>query len=155
MSHSALRYALGLSVLLNLGVIGAVGYQAAQRGALPAVVSAEPSTPDHLKLTPDQRQRWHALEADFIREFQSDMKEIAGRRERLVREIFSERPSEERIEAEREAIARLQAQQQKRVIAQLLREREILEPSQQQALAALLLTETPAETAIERLHRSR
>lgn len=153
MSRSRLQYAVVLSVLLNLGVVGAVGYHAVRRGALPDVSGTESSAPDYLKLTPEQRRRWHALEADFIRELQSDLREIASRRERLIREIFSERPSAESIDAEREAIARLQAQQQKRVIAQLLKEREILEPSQQRALAALLLTQPAAETAVERLHR--
>jgi Spy/CpxP family protein refolding chaperone len=154
MSQSILKYALAVSVLLNLGVLGAIGYTAAQQGQLPAAVAqTELSAPDYLKLTPQQRQQWHALEAGFLREFQADLKRIAGHREKLIREIFADRPDLQRIEAEREAIALLQTEQQKRVIAQFLKEREILGPSQQQALAELLLRQAPGASAVERLHR--
>jgi hypothetical protein len=40
MSSSTLRYALILSVLLNLGVVAAVGYQAVRHGGLPECLPA-------------------------------------------------------------------------------------------------------------------
>ena len=153
MSRS-LRYAFALSLLLNVGVVAALGYQWL-RGGLPPVVreTGPESAADYLKLSASQRERWHALEADFLSGLQSGIKEMAAHRENLIREIFSERPVPGRIEHEREAIARLQDAQQKRVIGQLLEEREVLDTAQRQALAELLLRQSPAESDIERLHR--
>jgi hypothetical protein len=155
MSRPRLKYALALSALLNVGVIGAVGYQVVKHRALPPVLTAaaQPDIVEYLKLTTGQRERWHALEADFIRRYEADAKEIAARREKLIRGIFSEQPIAERIEAEREAIARLQAEQQRRVIAQLLKEREILDLDQRKALADFLLRQAPEVTPVEQVHR--
>jgi Spy/CpxP family protein refolding chaperone len=155
MSGSSLKYALALSLLLNAGFIGAVGYQVVKNRGLPPAFTAvaPPDVADHLKLTAQQRERWHALEADFMRQYEADAKEIAARREKLIRGIFSEQPTAERIEAEREAIARLQIEQQRRVIAQILRERRILEPAQQRALADFLLRQAPDVTSVEQVHR--
>ncbi|HEX2826165.1 MAG TPA: periplasmic heavy metal sensor [Burkholderiales bacterium] len=152
MTQAKFKYALALSVLLNLGVLAAVGYTAARQGGVSRIFRTESSAADYLKLTPQQRQQWHALEAGFLREFQSDVKQIAEHREKLIRGMFSDRPDLEQVEAERVAIARLQAQQQKRVIAQVLQERELLDVSQQQALAELL-RQAPGASAVERLHR--
>ena len=152
MTHSGLKYALLLSLLLNVGVVLAVGYRAAS-GGLPPITTTQQDAADYLKLTPEQRRRWQALESDFLPGFAAGIRDIALHREQLIRAIFSDPPSPERIKAEREAIARLQQDQQQRVISQLLKEREILDSKQQQALAELLLREAPAATAVERVHR--
>jgi Spy/CpxP family protein refolding chaperone len=156
MTRSTITYALAVSLLLNAGFIGAVGYQVVKHRGLPPAFTAVAQTgiADYLKLTPEQRERWQALEADFMRQYEADAKEIAARREQLIRGIFSEQPAAERIEAEREAIARLQTEQQRRVIAQLLREREILEPAQRDALADFLLRQEPKVTPVEQVHRN-
>ena len=154
MSQSSLKYAFALSLLLNIGVIGAAGYQAVKTGELwPVLRPAQPAAAEFLRLSPEQRQRWHALEADFMREWAASTKAIAGHHEKLIRGIFSERPAIEDIEAERVAIARLQTGQQQRVIAQLLKEREILDPDQRRALADLLLQQAPEVTPVEQVHR--
>ena len=155
MSPSNLKYALTLSLLLNAGFIGAVGYQVVKYRGLPPVftAAAQPDVADYLKLTSEQRERWRALESDFVRRYEADAKEIAERREKLIRRIFSGQATAESIEADREAIARLQTEQQRRVIAQLLRERQILEPAQQRALADFLLRQAPDVTAVEQVHR--
>jgi len=154
MSPSALRYALVLSVLLNLGVVGTVGYQAVRQGGVPTVFRSSPTTdlPAYLKLDAGQRSRWHALENDFLSGLDAGWRDIAAHRELLIREVFSEQPDRARIEAERAAIAQLQVQQQQRVIAQFLRERDILNPAQRSALADLLLREAPAAPFERRLH---
>ncbi len=146
MRRSGLLYALILSVLLNLGVVGAAGYQALSRG------SGAGDLAHRLALDPEQRERWHALEAPFVRELDAGWRGIAEHRARLIREIFSERPDRARIEAERARIAELQAAQQQRVIQQLLRERDILTAEQRAALADLLLREAPAVPFEQRLH---
>jgi Spy/CpxP family protein refolding chaperone len=155
MSGSSLKYALALSLLLNAGFIGAAGYQAVKNRGWPPVftAAAQPDVAHYLKLTAEQRARWHALEDGFMRQYKADANEIAARREKLIRAIFSEQPTAERIEAERAAIARLQTEQQRRVIAQLLREREILDPDQQRALADFLLRQAPEVTGVEQAHR--
>ena len=155
MSPSTLRYALILSLLVNLGVVGAVGYQAVRQGGLPAALGrSSPLTdlPAYLKLDAGQRERWHGLEEDFLRELDAGWRAITEHRERLIHEVFSEQPDRARIEAERAAIARLQGEQQQRVIAQFLRERDILNAEQRQALAELLLREAPATPFERRLH---
>lgn len=147
MPRSGLLYALILSVLLNLGAVGAVGYRALSQAG-----PAEGDLADHLKLDAQQRRRWSALEESFVRELDAGWSEIALHRERLIREVFSEQPDQARIEAERARIAQLQAVQQQRVIAQFLRERDILSAGQRAALVELLLREGPAAPQERQLH---
>jgi len=147
MRRSGLFYALMLSLLLNLGAVGAVGYR-----ALTQAGPAAGELADHLKLDARQRSRWSALEAPFVRELDAGWRDIAQHRERLIREVFSDRPDPARIEAERARIADLQAVQQQRVIAQFLRERDILDGRQRAALVELLLREEPAVTQERQLH---
>lgn len=146
MRRSALVYALVLSALLNAGVLGAAAYR--------SFVGARESAGlvDRLELDDDQRRRWHALEEPFVRDLDAGWREIAGHRERLVREVFSERPDDGRIEAERSRIAELQVQQQRRVIAQFLREREVLTAGQRAVLVDILLRQAPAAPLEQQLH---
>jgi hypothetical protein len=149
----ALKYAFALSLLVNAGVLAVVGYQSLG-GGLPFLrETSQHTAADYLKLSASQRERWEALEAGFLEGMQSGIKEMTVHRENLIREIFSARPSLDKIAREREAIARLQDAQQKRVIGQLLEERELLDTAQRQALVELLLKQPPVESDIERLHR--
>jgi Spy/CpxP family protein refolding chaperone len=155
MKRPGTQLVLVLSLLLNLGVIGAAGYRVVQHGQLPGVFggnATEASLPDYLKLSAEQRRQWHELETGFLRELEADWQQIRPHRESMIREIFSDRPDRGRIEAERAVIAQLQARQQQRVIGQLLKERGILGPEQQRALAGLLIQQAPAGTFEERLH---
>lgn len=155
MNRPWLTLALVLSLLLNLGVAGAVAYRALQQAewlAFFCTGKAGASLPDHLQLTAEQRRQWHALEAGFLGELRDDWQKIRRHREAMVREIFSEQPDRGRIETERAAIAQLQSAQQQRTIEQLLRERELLGPEQRGKLADLLLRQAPASTFEERLH---
>ena len=146
-SRGLMFYALLLSVLLNLGVVGAAGYR-----AFTGDRAAAGELADRLRLDAQQRQRWHSLEEGFVRELDAGWKEIASHREKLVREVFSETPDAARIEAERARIAQIQVQQQQRVIEQFMREREILDPVQRQALVDLLLREEHAPPRERQLH---
>lgn len=155
MKQIGLKFALLLSLLLNLGVIAAVAYRGVQTGQRPAVFSAsrgETSLADHLNLTAGQRQAWQQLEAAFLPGLKSDWEQIRMHREAMIREIFSERPDRSRIERERAAIAKLQSEQQVRTVEQLLREREVLDREQRLRLAELLMRQAPASTFEERLH---
>ena len=88
-----LKYALAMSVLLNLGVVAAAAYTVMQQRYPAAAVQTEPSAVDALKLTPEQRKQWHALETDFCQDFRAELEEIEARREKLVRAIFSSDPT--------------------------------------------------------------
>lgn len=144
-----LKIALALSLLLNFGVIGGVAYRTLQGGE-----AHFPGLPAYLGLSDTQRGQWQALEREFMQKLHVTSTEVAAHRERLIRGIFSAQPNPAAIEAERGAIAALQAEQQKRVIIQLLREREILDPAQRAKLAELLLKQAPqGADSIERLHR--
>jgi len=147
MRNRGLVPALVISVLLNLGVIGAAGY----RALVPESSRATELT-SRLKLDAAQQTRWHSLEQDFVRELDAGWQEIARHRELLVREVFSERPDPARIEAERARIAEVQMQQQQRVIAQFLQEREILNAEQRRELVDVLLREEPAAPRERQLH---
>ncbi|MCU0922504.1 MAG: periplasmic heavy metal sensor, partial [Burkholderiaceae bacterium] len=92
------------------------------------------------------------LEQNFVRELDAGWQEIARQRETLVREVFSEQPDPARIEAARARIAEVQMQQQQRVIAQFLQEREILNAKQRQELVDLLLREEPVAPRERQLH---
>jgi Spy/CpxP family protein refolding chaperone len=146
MRRSGLFYALILSVLLNLGVVGAAGFKSLSGGAGADDVAG------HLKLDAQQRARWREIEEPFMRELDAGWRDIAQHRERLIREVFSERPDAARIEAERARIAQLQALQQQRVIAQFLRERDILSARQRQLLVDLLLREGQPAPVERQLH---
>lgn len=146
-SRGLMFYALLLSVMLNLGVVGAAGYR-----ALAGDRAAAGDLATRLQLDAGQRQRWHSLEEGFVRELDAGWKEIASHREKLVREVFSESPDAARIEAERARIAQIQVRQQQRVIEQFLREREILNAGQRQALVELLLREEHAAPRERQLH---
>ena len=157
MSRSGLGYALLLSLLLNVGVIGATGYHAVRDGRLPSVFVGGSRTaldlPDHLGLDASQRRSWRDLERGFLQDFDAGGAQIMTHRGKLIREIFSDHPDPGRIESERIAIASLQERQQQRVIAQFLKERQILDTRQRTALADLLLQETPNVPLERQLHR--
>ena len=147
MQNRGLVPALVISVLLNLGVVGAAGYRALVQDS-----SRATELTARLKLDAAQQTRWHSLEKDFVRELDAGWQEIARHREVLVREVFSERPDPARIEAERARIAEVQMQQQQRVIAQFLKEREILNAEQRRELVDVLLREEQAAPRERQLH---
>lgn len=147
MRRDTMGYLLAISLLFNLGAIGAGAWQAWHR-------TGEHSIASSLKLDAQQRERWAALEQPFVTQLDADWRAIAREREVLVREVFAATPDPARIEAARSRIAELQAGQQRRVIAQLLRERELLTAPQRAQLAELLLRERQAAPRERQLHGS-
>lgn len=141
---------LALSLLINAGVLAGAWFQARHaEGATELALfgMGHERVPDYLKLDRTQRERWHAMEQDFVKALNDAGREIQAHRERLVREIFSAQPDAALIERERAAIFALQEAQQRSVIAQLLKEREMLSAEQRAALAGLLLKQDPRNTA--------
>lgn len=148
MQRSRLLYLLILSVLVNLGVVGAAVFHW-RSGAAEGMDVAR-----HLDLDADQQRRWERLERPFVAELDAGWREVARHRERLIREMFGDAPDPVRIEAERARIAELQALQQKRVLAQFLRERDILTAPQREKLVQLLLRERRPVQRERELHGS-
>ena len=156
MSPRTLRIALLLSLMVNLGVLGALGWRALQPSAAPAVgdtAAAGTSLPGYLGLDEGQLKRWREAERVFLERLAAGGAEVAAHRERMIRLIFSDGSDPAAIEAERAQIARLQEAQQRLVIEQLMAEREVLGPEQRAKLAEVLLAQPAGGSVFERLHR--
>jgi Spy/CpxP family protein refolding chaperone len=144
---------LALSLLVNAGVLAGAWLQASRAAGTTELAlfgMGHERVPEYLKLDATQREHWHAMEQDFVKALNDAGREIQTHRERLVREIFSAQPDAAVIERERASIFALQEAQQRSVIAQLLKEREMLSPEQRLALAGLLLKQDPRNTSGER-----
>lgn len=154
MRTNLLRTALVLSLAINLGVIGAVVWRQLSP-ADPPSSSAGPDTKlsAYLDLDASQLRRWREAERAFLARLSESSSAIAGHRERMIREIFSQEPDTAAIEVERASIARLQEAQQRLVIEQLLAERSVLDPGQRERLAEVLLAQPATSSGFERLHR--
>ncbi|MCF8200115.1 MAG: periplasmic heavy metal sensor [Sulfuritalea sp.] len=146
MKPNLLRAVLAISLLINIGVIGAIAYRTLGSSQFPGL-------PRHLQLSEEQAHHWHASEAAFLAQLRSNAAAIRSHRDRLIHEIFADTPDLALIDAERTAIASLQDDQQKRVIQQLLQERELLTAAQRARLAQLLLNQPAGASSIEQLHR--
>lgn len=148
-----LAYTLALSLSLNLGVLGAVGYHALGSGGATGSDEAFSGFVSYLGLSDAQQQHWREAEAEFLAQFEPRSAEIRERRDRLIRAIFADHPDRAVIENERDRIAGLQDAQQRLVIEQLLRERELLDAGQRERLVRLLLEQRPGSAGFEQLHR--
>lgn len=157
MNRNGWKWLLAASISLNLGIAATVAYQRLQ--ATPAARHAQSTQvglPDQLQLTAEQRSRWHQIEQGFITDLAANWREIRQHREALIRQIFSPLPERAIIDAEQARIAALQDAQQRRVIRQLLAERDFLDQRQRDALMTLLLSRyTNEATEEELLHRDR
>jgi len=147
MRRETLGYLLALSVLFNLGAVVATAWQV-HRGS-----GEEPAEiPQVLRLDVAQSQRWKELERSFVAELDAQWREIGREREALIRQVFAATPDARAVEASRARIAALQADQQRRVIEQLLREKELLTPGQREELMKLLLRQRVPTADERRLH---
>lgn len=158
MKPNYLKVTLGFSLLFNLSVVGAAGYHAWDTGhwRLPFIQNEHVTFADeHLGLNEAQSKLWREKEISFKRDLMSAWGQIREHRERMIREIFSPQPDKSMIEAERAAIARLQEEQQRQVIAQLMSERDMLDDQQRESLAHLLIRQhsTGSLQELLRLHR--
>jgi Spy/CpxP family protein refolding chaperone len=155
MNRPLWKWLLAISLSLNVGILASVGFNAMRLA--PDIVDHGPqhvNLQDHLKLTPEQRRRWQQIEENFLKDLSANWREIRTHRETLVRQIFSATPDRTAIDAQQAKIAALQDAQQRRVIGQLLAERELLDEYQRAALMDLLLTRYKQEaTEEELLHR--
>jgi hypothetical protein len=142
---------LAVSLALNVGFIAT----AVQRHWLNGGTDAPP-TPlaQRLGLTAGQQTAWTALEGPFLKDLAVNWAAIRAQRQALLDEIFAAHPDAARLAGIQERIATLQDEQQKRVIRQLLAEREVLDARQQVLLKDLLGQEFSAQPSqAEQLHQ--
>ena len=156
MKASTVRVILVLSLLLNLGVLGAWGYRTIASSAGSGAggsATGEPALVRHLQLSEEQQRAWHADEKAFLDRLTAGASEIRAGRTRLIDEIFADTPDPAAIEAARARIAALQDARQQLVITQLLRERDLLDPRQRALLAQVLRDQPMGPSRLEQLHR--
>ncbi|WP_323018638.1 Spy/CpxP family protein refolding chaperone [Castellaniella sp.] len=142
-----------LSLALNVGFVGMAAYR---YGSVAGGEQHAPSTAlaDRLGLDASQRAAWDALEPPFLQDLAANWADIRVLRQTLLDEIFADQPDRQKLSGLQTRIAALQDGQQKRVIAQLLAERDVLNAGQQSALKALLLQEYGEQASqAEHLHR--
>lgn len=149
MKPTLLRVALLASLFINVGVVVAVGMNAFRA---PAAGHDGAPLHEYLGLDADQTRRWHEIERPFVQQFDAASAEVERHRVALIGAIFAEDVDRAKLEAERDAIARVQAEQQRLLLDQLLAEREILTPAQRVRLAQLLLDQPGGASGMERLH---
>lgn len=158
MNRNTWNWLLAASLALNLGIVATVAYKQLQqlRVASPSAQGRPAGLPARLQLNAEQRSNWHQAEQGFAADLAANWSEIRQQREALIRQIFSAEPERAKIDAAQARIAQLQDAQQRRVIAQLLAERDVLDQRQREALMALLLERyTNEATEEELLHRDR
>lgn len=158
MKPSHLKAILALSLLFNASVIVAAGYHAWRTGQwhLPFATQEHTAFADeHLRLNESQVRLWREKEVSFKHDLTAAWGEIRAHRERMIRAIFSPQPDKSVIESERAAIAQLQEQQQRQIIAQLMSERDMLDEEQRASLSQLLIQQQSIGSMEEvlRLHR--
>lgn len=142
-----------LSLALNVGFIGMAAYRYGSAAGT-AQASSPATLADRLALNASQREAWDALEPPFLQDLAANWADIRLLRRTLLDEIFADQPDEQKLAALQMQIAALQDGQQKRVIAQLLAERKVLDASQRAALKSLLLREYGEQASqAEHLHR--
>lgn len=153
MKPTLLKWLLVISISLNVGILAAV--VGTRLGAASMANNDERiNLPDYLRLDAVQRQRWAELERGFLNDLTANWREIQARRESVIRQVFSAAPDQGTLDAAQAKIAALQDNQQRRVIRQLLAERDLLDERQREKLMALLLKRYAQEaTEEEVLHR--
>lgn len=156
MNRTVVKWLLAISLSLNAGFLVAVVVDQIRAVAPPVGPAATPvDLPDYLQLNAQQRLRWQQIEEEFLRDLSANWQQIRAQREALVRQIFSANPERSAIDAQQARIAALQDQQQRRVIVQLLAERDLLDSQQRQKLMTLLLGRYTQEAGEEeQLHRN-
>lgn len=154
MNTHLLRNALLLSVLLNIALLGAAGWQKLRHDGLPMPSGAATELSRQLQLNSNQLQRWHNSEAPFLAYLRASNASLDEHRRRLIQAIFSEPMDRALIDSEQAKIAQLQYEQQRLLIDQWIAERAILEAPQRKRLADILSKQSLSPASIEQLHRS-
>lgn len=141
---------LAVSLALNVGFVATAIQRHWAGGGEPA---AEPLA-QRLGLSDSQQAAWTRLEGPFLADLARNWEDIRAQRQALLDELFAGQPDTARLAGIQAGIAALQDEQQKRVIRQLLAERDVLDDRQRALLKDLLMQEFAVQaTQAEQLHR--
>ncbi len=142
---------LAVSLALNVGFVATAVQRHWLAGGQEAPAA---SLAQRLGLSAGQRAVWMRLEGPFLADLEGTWAAIRAQRQALLDELFAAHPDAARLDGIQAKIAALQDEQQKRVIRQLLAEREVLDARQRDVLKALLMREFAVqESRAEQLHR--
>lgn len=132
-----------LSLVFNVAFIGALGYKTWTRrhGRPPADerMRREPPREDGPRLRREQRERFREMHKEFFPRIRAIRERLRGERDALAALLKEENPDTSRIYAQLERISGLQAQIEKQVVFQMLKEKAILDPSQRDAFVQRIL----------------
>ena len=142
---------LAVSLALNVGFVATAVQRHWLAGGQEAPAA---SLAQRLGLSAGQQAAWMRLEGPFLADLEGNWAAIRAQRQALLDELFAAHPDAARLDGIQAKIAALQDEQQKRVIRQLLAEREVLDARQRDVLKALLMREFAVqESRAEQLHR--
>lgn len=122
--------------LLNLSILLAIIWTGWGRAWSTAQT---PVLENYLMLDAQQVLQWQQAEREFLVRLESNAAAIQKQRTVLIKAVFADELVLDEVHAARQALARLQNQQQSIVVEQLLAERSIATPAQRRALEELLL----------------
>ena len=138
--------------LLNLSILLAIIWACWGRAWSTAQT---PVLENYLMLDAQQVLQWQQAEREFLVRLESNAAAIQKQRTVLIKAVFADELVLDEVHAARQALARLQNQQQSIVVEQLLAERSIATPAQRRALEELLLQQPMHSSQYEQLHQSK
>lgn len=151
MNTSKIRTSLIFITLLNLSILLAIVWAGWGRAWL---TEQAPALENHLMLDAQQVLQWQQAEREFLVRLGANTAAIQQQRNMLIETVFADDLVLEDVHAARQALARLQNQQQEIVVEQLLAERAIVTPAQRRTLQELLLQQPIHSSHYEQLHQS-
>lgn len=143
MTRGGLRYLLAVSLALNLSVVATAGYRyLSARGTWTSPFGTKMAKDrflfEELSLTKQQMRAMREKAIPFRAEIDRQRAEILARRKDLIRLMRSDAPDPAAIDG---AIARISAMQeamQQKITRQMLAQKALLDPAQQQRLLDLI-----------------
>ena len=136
MKNNVLRYLLLVSVLLNLTILGTVGYRYYQKAAYWTSPFGHTIKKDHflfeeLALQSTQTEAMRKRAMPFRAEIDGQRADIAQQRKNLVALMRQERPDMDAIGGRIAGISTVQEAMQRKVVTHLLEEKALLSKEQQ------------------------
>lgn len=143
MSRGGLKFALALSVLLNLSVLSAAGYKyLANRNTWTSPFGTQMARDkflfEELSLTPAQMQAMRQKAIPFRAEIDRRRDEIATRRKQLIELLRADKPDPAAVDAVIAQISALQQTMQQMITRQMLEQKALLDREQQQSFLNLI-----------------
>lgn len=136
MKNNILRHLLLISVLLNLAILGTVGYRYYQKAAYWTSPFGHTIKKDHflfeeLTLQSTQTEAMRQRAMPFRAEIDRQRADIAEQRKNLVALMRQEQPDMKAIGTQIAGISAVQEAMQRKVVAHLLEEKALLDKEQQ------------------------